>query len=105
MCNHLIGELLDEGSYGKIKECMDLNSLVRRAVKIINLGMVARKIPRGVENVRDEISNMRHLNHKNVIRIYGTFETMQSTYCKDSRFDMNKLLVTPSTMANIQQVG
>jgi len=44
--NYLIGELLGDGSYGKVKECLDLNSLSRRAVKIINLKMIARKIPR-----------------------------------------------------------
>ena len=44
--NYLIGELLGDGSYGKVKECLDLSSLSRRAVKIINLKMIARKIPR-----------------------------------------------------------
>ena len=71
---YLIGELLGDGSYGKVKECLDMNSLARRAVKIINLKMVARKIPRGVENVRKEISIMKKLNHKNVIKLYDTFE-------------------------------
>ena len=71
---YLMGELLGDGSYGKVKECLDMGSLARRAVKIINLKMVARKIPRGVENVRKEISIMRQLNHKNVIRLYDTFE-------------------------------
>lgn len=71
---YLMGELLGDGSYGKVKECLDMNSLARRAVKIINLKMVARKIPRGVENVRKEISIMKHLNHKNVIKLYDTFE-------------------------------
>ena len=71
---YLIGELLGDGSYGKVKECLDMNSLARRAVKIINLKMVARKIPRGVENVRKEISIMKRLNHKNVIKLYDTFE-------------------------------
>ena len=72
--NYLFGEMLGDGSYGKVKECLDMGSLARRAVKIINLKMVARKIPRGVENVRKEISIMRSLQHKNVIRLYDTFE-------------------------------
>jgi hypothetical protein len=113
--NHLIGELLVEGFYCKIKECIDLKTLARRAVKIINLEVVARKIPRGVENVRNEISIMRRLNHKNVIRMYSTFENVgqtlkqeqlqSSTDGKRSPSDMDKLLVTPFTMLNIQQVG
>jgi serine/threonine-protein kinase 11 len=72
--NYLIGELLGDGSYGKVKECLDVNTLARRAVKIINLRMVAKKIPRGIENVRKEISIMKTLDHPNVIRMYSTFE-------------------------------
>lgn len=72
--NYLIGELLGDGSYGKVKECLDMSSLARRAVKIINLKMVQRKIPHGVENVRKEIRIMARLNHKNLIRLYGTHE-------------------------------
>lgn len=72
--NHLIGELLGDGSYGKVKECLDLSTLSRRAVKIINLKMVQRKIPHGVENVRKEIRIMARLDHKNLIRLYGTHE-------------------------------
>lgn len=72
--NYLMGELLGDGSYGKVKECLDLQSLSRRAVKIINLKLVARKIPRGVENVRKEINIMKRLSHKNVIKLYDTYE-------------------------------
>ena len=72
--NYLIGEILGDGSYGKVKECLDLNSLCRRAVKIINFKTVARKIPHGVENVRKEINIMQRLNNKNVIKLYDTFE-------------------------------
>lgn len=72
--NYLIGEVLGDGSYGKVKECIEMSSLSRRAVKIINLKTVARKIPRGVENVRKEINIMKKLDHKNVIKLYDTFE-------------------------------
>jgi hypothetical protein len=72
--NYLIGDVLGDGSYGKVKECIEMSSLTRRAVKIINLKTVARKIPRGVENVRKEISIMKKLDHKNVIKLYDTFE-------------------------------
>jgi hypothetical protein len=72
--NYLIGEILGDGSYGKVKECLDLDSLSRRAVKIINLKLVSRKIPHGVQNVRKEIKIMKQLNHKNIIKLYDTFE-------------------------------
>lgn len=74
IANYLIGELLGDGSYGKVKECLDTSTLARRAVKIINLKMVNRKIPHGIENVRKEIRIMGKLDHKNVIKLYGTFE-------------------------------
>jgi hypothetical protein len=77
--NYLIGELLGDGSYGKVKECLDLNDLSRRAVKIINLKLVSRKIPHGVENVRKEIKIMRKLDHKNIIKLYNTFEKGSET--------------------------
>lgn len=72
--NYLVGEMLGDGSYGKVKECLDMETLARRAVKIINLKMVQRKIPHGVENVRKEIRIMAKLQHTNVIRLYGTHE-------------------------------
>lgn len=79
--NYLVGELLGDGSYGKVKECLDMNTLARRAVKIINLKMVQRKIPHGVENVRKEIRIMGKLEHKNVIKLYGTFEKGSLNNC------------------------
>jgi serine/threonine-protein kinase 11 len=72
--NYLFGELLGDGSYGKVKECLDTRSLCRRAVKIINLKTVSRKIPKGIQNVRKEIFIMKRLDNKNVIKLYDTFE-------------------------------
>ncbi len=110
--NYLMGELLGDGSYGKVKECIDLDTLARRAVKIINLKVVARKIPRGVDNVRKEISIMRRLDHKNVIRLYGTYEkpgqTLQQEQLQSAdgkASNMDELLAITSTMVNIEKVG
>ncbi len=72
--NHLIGSLLGDGSYGKVKECLDLYNLSRRAVKIINLKTIAKKIPHGVENVQKEINIMKRLNNKNLIKLYDYYE-------------------------------
>ena len=71
---YLFGESIGEGSYGKVKECLDTRDLSRRAVKIINLKTISRKIPNGLQNVRKEITIMRKLNHKNVIKLYDVFE-------------------------------
>ena len=48
---YLMGDTLGEGSYGKVKECLDTESLCRRAVKILKKRKL-RKIPCGEQNVK-----------------------------------------------------
>ena len=49
--NYLMGDTLGEGSYGKVKECLDCETLCRRAVKILKKKKL-RKIPNGEANVK-----------------------------------------------------
>lgn len=44
--NYLFGDTIGEGSYGKVKEVLEVHSLVRKAVKIIKFSRL-RKIPNG----------------------------------------------------------
>ncbi len=46
-----MGDVLGEGSYGKVKECLDSENLCRRAVKIMKKKKL-RKIPYGEANVK-----------------------------------------------------
>ena len=107
--DYLMGELLGDGSYGKVKECMDIRNLCRRAVKIINLKMVQRKIPRGIENVRKEISIMKKLNHKNIIKLYDTFEkgslnpSQTPKKLNPNQITNDELLDTTAAMVNIEK--
>jgi len=48
---YLKGELLGEGSYSKVKEMLDVNTLCRRAVKIMKHKKLKR-IPNGEANVQ-----------------------------------------------------
>lgn len=48
---YLKGELLGEGSYSKVKEMLDVNTLCRRAVKIMKQKRL-RRIPNGEMNVQ-----------------------------------------------------
>ena len=48
---YLMGGELGEGSYGKVKECLDTKTLCRRAVKILKKRKL-RKIPNGEANVK-----------------------------------------------------
>ncbi|XP_066260931.1 serine/threonine-protein kinase STK11 isoform X1 [Euwallacea similis] len=65
---YVMGDLLGEGSYGKVKEMLDSETLCRRAVKIFKERKL-RRIPNGEQNVQKEISLLRKLRHKNVIRL------------------------------------
>ena len=48
---YVVGDLLGEGSYGRVKECLDSLTLCRRAVKILKKKKL-RKIPNGEANVQ-----------------------------------------------------
>ncbi|XP_055678076.1 serine/threonine-protein kinase stk11 [Lutzomyia longipalpis] len=65
---YVMGDVLGEGSYGKVKEVLDSETLSRRAVKILTKRKL-RRIPNGEQNVRREIQLLRNLKHKNVIEL------------------------------------
>ncbi|KAK0062807.1 serine/threonine-protein kinase STK11 [Biomphalaria pfeifferi] len=65
---YLMGEILGEGSYGKVKEVLDTETLCRRAVKILKRRKL-RKIPNGEQNVQREIQLLKRLHHRNVIQL------------------------------------
>lgn len=48
---YIMGDMLGEGSYGKVKECLDSETLCRRAVKILKKKRL-RRIPNGEANVK-----------------------------------------------------
>ncbi|CAG5102068.1 Similar to Stk11: Serine/threonine-protein kinase STK11 (Rattus norvegicus) [Cotesia congregata] len=48
---YVMGDLLGEGSYGKVKEVLDSETLFRRAVKILKKRKL-RRIPNGEQNVQ-----------------------------------------------------
>ena len=50
----LMGDMLGEGSYGKVKELLDMETLRRRAVKIMKKRRL-RRIPNGEENVQRKV--------------------------------------------------
>lgn len=47
---YVMGDLLGEGSYGKVKEVLDTETLSRKAVKILKKRKL-RRIPNGEQNV------------------------------------------------------
>ena len=52
---YIMGDVLGEGSYGKVKDCLDSETLCRHAVKILK-NKKLRKIPNGEANVKRQVS-------------------------------------------------
>merc|ERR1719228_1426556 len=65
---YVMGDVLGEGSYAKVKEAIDQDTLIRRAVKIMKKRKL-RKIPNGEANVEREIRLLNELCHKNVMKL------------------------------------
>uniref|UniRef100_A0A1A9Z488 non-specific serine/threonine protein kinase n=1 Tax=Glossina pallidipes TaxID=7398 RepID=A0A1A9Z488_GLOPL len=65
---YVMGDVLGEGSYGKVKEVLDSENLCRRAVKILTKRKL-RRIPNGEQNVQREILLLKQLKHKNVVAL------------------------------------
>lgn len=70
--NYLLGDVIGQGSYSRVKEVLDLISLERRVFKIMKKKRL-RKIPNGEQNVQREIKLLRQLNHKNVVKLIDNF--------------------------------
>lgn len=65
---YIVGELLGQGSYAKVREAMDTVTLKRVAIKTIKRRLL-KKIKNGEENLKLEISIMRKLKHEHVLRL------------------------------------
>lgn len=70
--NYVMGDVLGEGSYAKVKEAIDQRTLCRRAVKIMKRRKL-RRIPHGEENAESEIRLLASLDHKNVMKLIEVF--------------------------------
>ncbi|CAG2107906.1 unnamed protein product [Medioppia subpectinata] len=67
---YVMGDVVGEGAYSRVKECLDSKTLERKAAKIMKKKRL-RKIPNGEQNVQREIQLLRRLDHKNVIKLYS----------------------------------
>lgn len=69
---YIMGDKLGDGSYAKVKEAIDSETLCRRAIKIMKRKKL-KKIPRGEENVEREIQLVSKLRHQNILRLIEVF--------------------------------
>jgi len=70
--SYLLGDVLGEGSYARVKEALETTTLRRAAVKIMKKKKL-KKIPSGEDNVRREIQLIQKLSlepHPNIIELY-----------------------------------
>ena len=73
---YVLGELLGQGAYGKVREGLDSITLKRVAVKIIKMNQL-RKIKGGEDCLKNEINIMRKLNHPNCLRLLEVFDAKE----------------------------
>lgn len=93
---YLMGDVLGEGAYGKVKEVLDIVTLQRRAVKIMKKQRL-KKIPHGEENVKREIWMLKRTSHKNIVELVDVMRNkergkiyMVMEYCVCNMYEMLK---------------
>ncbi|KAJ3028400.1 Serine/threonine-protein kinase stk11, partial [Rhizophlyctis rosea] len=78
IAQYLLGEQVGKGSFGKVKEGLDRDTLRRVAVKIINRKRL-KKVQGGVGAVTTEIKLLRRLKHPNIITLLDVFCKVEDT--------------------------
>ena len=78
---YIAGDVIGEGSQGKVREALDSNTLRRVAIKIINMRHL-RKVRNAEANLQRELSIHRRLKHHTVVEMIESFtiEEKQKTY-------------------------
>jgi serine/threonine protein kinase len=79
--HYVFGELLGEGSFGKVKEAFDTKTHKLCAIKIIKKRSLQR-IPEGEETIEKEVEILKKLHHNNCIHFIDFFadEAKQKLY-------------------------
>lgn len=67
--NYIFGEIIGQGSYAQVRECIDSVSLDRFAVKIVNLKYLSRNSKKIYDNQMQEIKFLKQMKHKNVLSL------------------------------------
>ena len=75
----IIGEIIGEGTTGKVKLCRSKNTNKTYAIKIIKKKLIANQ-PVVVSKVKREISIMQFLNHPNLLHLHTVFQDTENIY-------------------------
>src|SRR5574343_289839 len=67
-----LGNLIGEGAYGKVFECLNVETGEILAVKHVELSGDSKKIVNEISNLKKEISLLRNLKHKDIVKYVTT---------------------------------
>ncbi|OMJ85078.1 hypothetical protein SteCoe_13663 [Stentor coeruleus] len=76
--NYELRELLGEGSYGKVRLAENIASKKSYAIKILDKAKI--KQDNLIENLRQEIQIMKHINHPNVVKLHEVLSSHSKIY-------------------------
>ena len=74
---YVMGEVIGEGSQGKVREALDSHTLRRVAVKIVNMRQL-RKVRHAEAALRRELSIHRRLKHQHIVEMIESFNVEHS---------------------------
>ena len=77
---YIKGEILGQGIFSKVRECIDKQSLKRYAVKIMKKDRLRRMGANVSKNIQKEMHLISKLNHKNVMKMIDSFTTNKKLY-------------------------
>ena len=63
---------IDQGAFGKVIQAYETKKNLDLAIKVINKGGVGSSL---INQMKEEISILKKLNHKNIVKFYGYSET------------------------------
>ena len=72
-------ETLDHGAFGTVIHVIEISTKKDMAIKVINKTTSHQSL---IERVKDEISILKQLNHQNIVKFYGFFETINQLLIK-----------------------
>ena len=72
-------ETIDHGAFGTVIHVIEISTNKDMAIKVINKTNSSRS---SIEKVKEEISILKQLNHQNIVKFFGFFETINQLLIK-----------------------
>ena len=77
---YMMGDVVGEGTQGKVREAVHSTNLRRVAIKIVNLRHL-RTVRNAEENMRREVEIHRRLKHVNIVELIEDFRIDEKQKC------------------------